>query len=356
MKGKALEFVVTDGNGGMRKAIKKVFPMTYHHLCAWHLLQNATSNLANSIFTSEFKKCILSYYEVSEFEARWERLVTELQLQNNRWVCDLYDWRKMWVIARIRGHFFGRFWTTSKYEGLHSTLGNFFHSHHNLKDFIEQFFHCVSEMRSQQTQSDMHSMVGHLVLQSPLHDLEVYCKITNEGDISLVSANAVTCMYIKGLVLIESLGIPCDHIAALLVHLDFMEIPMSFALERWSKNARSKRGKINLKWSLRRTQQDHSIKARYQCWAFPTRGCQPIIHTRGCVQYPLVVRRKKRPKKDSINHTLGQQPSHEDDVDEDNYYTPNFGEEVDEVYALTTLNPWSRRNTFLQMKRTSKCH
>ncbi|RYR56715.1 hypothetical protein Ahy_A05g022405 [Arachis hypogaea] len=218
-------------------------------------------------FRQGFKEFAADKEAHEQFEARWERLVTELQLQNNRWVCDLYDWRKMWVIARIRGHFFGRFWTTSKYEGLHSTLGNFFHSHHNLKDFIEQFFHCVSEMRSQQTQSDMHSMVGHLVLQSPLHDLEVYCKITNEGDISLVSANAVTCMYIKGLVLIESLGIPCDHIAALLVHLDFMEIPMSFALERWSKNARSK----------------------------------------------------------------GQQPSHEDDVDEDNYYTPNFGEEVDEV-------------------------
>ncbi|KAL4316348.1 hypothetical protein AHAS_Ahas15G0276100 [Arachis hypogaea] len=38
----------------------------------------------------------------------------------------------------------------------------------------------------------------------------------------------------------ESLGIPCDHVVAVLVHLDATELPKSLILDRWSKNARSR--------------------------------------------------------------------------------------------------------------------
>ncbi|XP_016192654.1 protein FAR1-RELATED SEQUENCE 5-like [Arachis ipaensis] len=68
MKGKAPGCVIIDGHGAMKKAIDAVFPGAYHRLCAWHLLRNATSNLSNPRFTSEFKKCMLFDYEVWEFE------------------------------------------------------------------------------------------------------------------------------------------------------------------------------------------------------------------------------------------------------------------------------------------------
>ncbi|QHO08421.1 hypothetical protein S245_049094 [Arachis hypogaea] len=38
----------------------------------------------------------------------------------------------------------------------------------------------------------------------------------------------------------ESLGIPCDHVVAVLVHLDATKLPKSLILDRWSKNARSR--------------------------------------------------------------------------------------------------------------------
>ncbi|XLT81610.1 hypothetical protein HN873_003363 [Arachis hypogaea] len=382
MKGKAPECVITDGHGAMRKAIEKIFPMAYHRLCAWHLLQNATSILANPAFTSEFKKYMLFYYEVSEFEARWERLVTELQFQDNQWVCDLYDRRKMWAMAHIRSHFFDGFWTTSRCKGLHSMLGKFVHSRHNLRDFVEQYFCCVSEMRSRETQSDMHSVVGHLVFQGRLHDLKR----------------------------MESLGIPCDHIVALLVYLDFMEIPTSLVLGRWSKNTWSKVRQYVKKglfcwdsmvscrnWMLNDLRREMCVLAsvredqfttvtekvrseinqlKYDTEAGPssTVVVSQSSTLEGCVQDPLVVRRKKRPKKDSVNRTLvrgvrrcsvcrwvghnqtscqsnrrqGQrkQPSHEEGVDEDNYHTPNFGEEVDDEYPHYHSEPVGQEEHF----------
>ncbi|XLR10511.1 hypothetical protein HN51_047155 [Arachis hypogaea] len=38
----------------------------------------------------------------------------------------------------------------------------------------------------------------------------------------------------------ESLGIPCDHIVAVLIHVQLSDIPASLVLDHWSKNARSK--------------------------------------------------------------------------------------------------------------------
>ncbi|XP_016181372.1 protein FAR1-RELATED SEQUENCE 5-like isoform X2 [Arachis ipaensis] len=172
MNGKAPQCVITDGHGAMKKAIESVFPGAYHRLCAWHLIRNATANLGNPTFTSEFKRCMFFDYEISEFQNRWEMMVSKLGLEDNQWVCDLYARRKMWATAHIRGHFFGGFRTTSRCEGLHSILGKFVHSRHNLRDFVEQFFRCISQMRSRECQTDLESMVGDLVLQSPLHALE----------------------------------------------------------------------------------------------------------------------------------------------------------------------------------------
>ncbi|RYR08438.1 hypothetical protein Ahy_B05g076122 [Arachis hypogaea] len=74
---------------------------------------------------------------IGEFEEKWEKLVSSLGLHDNEWVCDLYARRKMWATAHIRGRFFGGFRTTSRCEGLHSMLGKFVHSRHNLRDFVE---------------------------------------------------------------------------------------------------------------------------------------------------------------------------------------------------------------------------
>ncbi|XP_072058064.1 protein FAR1-RELATED SEQUENCE 5-like [Arachis hypogaea] len=279
MKGKAPGCVITDGDNAMKKAIESVFPSAYYRLCAWHLLRNATSNLSNPTFTSEFKKCMLFYYEISEFEDWWVKLVTELGLQHNEWVCDLYARRKMWATAYIHGHFFGGFRTTSRCERLHSMLSKFVHSRHNLRGFIEQILRCICQMRLREAQSELASVVGDLVLQSPLHALErsaantltreifmlfrpmltractlkvCSCTLTPSCEIYTLSKSGnpnkewnvshyqdrsiFKCSCFR----MESLGIPCDHIVAVLVHLDAKEIPKSLLIDRWSKNARLK--------------------------------------------------------------------------------------------------------------------
>ncbi|XP_057739781.1 protein FAR1-RELATED SEQUENCE 5-like [Arachis stenosperma] len=218
MKGKKHGCVITDGHGAMKKAIETVFAGAYHCLCAWHLIRNATSNLSNPTFTFEFKKCMIFYYEVSEFEEKWENLVSSLGLHDNEWI-----------------------------------------------------FQCISQIRSREAQSDLQSIVGDLVLQSPLHDLERSAAKMLTREIFLLfrsmllracSLKIRSCTYTPTFEIytlsysrslhkewrtshypneeiykcscmrLESLGIPCDHVVAVLVHLDAIELPKSLILDR----------------------------------------------------------------------------------------------------------------------------
>ena len=98
MKGKWLGAVITDGDEAMRNAIKKVFLDSYHRLCGWQFIQNATSNVGKPKFTREFKKYMMGDYEVDEFEQMWDSIVEEYGLRDNKWVADVYEKRGITVI------------------------------------------------------------------------------------------------------------------------------------------------------------------------------------------------------------------------------------------------------------------
>ncbi|XLR44553.1 hypothetical protein S83_029213 [Arachis hypogaea] len=107
---------------------------------------------------------MLFNYEVSEFEDHWHYMVNALGLSENQRIFYLYSRRNIWATAHTHGHFFEGFCTTSRCEVLHSMLGKFFHSQHKLRDFVEQFMHCIFQMRSWEAHSDLLSVVGDVVL------------------------------------------------------------------------------------------------------------------------------------------------------------------------------------------------
>ncbi|XP_057439852.1 protein FAR1-RELATED SEQUENCE 5-like [Lotus japonicus] len=120
MRGKAPVSVITDGDPAMKNAIKSVFPNAHHRLCAWHLLRNAVSNVAEPKFVQMFSRCMLWDLEIVEFEERWAQMVIECGCEDNVWVHDLYERKKMWAAAYMRDEFFAGFRTTSRVEGLHA--------------------------------------------------------------------------------------------------------------------------------------------------------------------------------------------------------------------------------------------
>jgi hypothetical protein len=46
------------------------------------------------------------YADVDEFDCKWKALVSEFDLEENLWISEMYEKRKMWATAHIRGKFF----------------------------------------------------------------------------------------------------------------------------------------------------------------------------------------------------------------------------------------------------------
>ncbi|KAJ1425081.1 MULE transposase domain [Sesbania bispinosa] len=87
MRGKRLDAVITDGDIAMKNSIERVFPNSYHRLCAWHLTRNATSIIRSTTFTKDFEKCMFGYFDVGTFRKMWDEMVSTYGLEENTWRC-----------------------------------------------------------------------------------------------------------------------------------------------------------------------------------------------------------------------------------------------------------------------------
>ncbi|XP_057451919.1 protein FAR1-RELATED SEQUENCE 5-like [Lotus japonicus] len=277
MKGKMPLSVITNGDKAMKNAIRRVFPTAHHRLCGWHLIQNATSNVSNPRFTALFKNCMLGDHDIAEFEALWEEMVVECGVQDNEWVKETYEKRSMWATAHMRGHFFAGFRTTSRVEGLHAQVGRYVNFRNNLRDFLENFSRCCSYFRFKEIDDDFKSIHGKQVLLTYLKRLEksaseiytrqiffMFRKLLERASTFRVRGYKKTTMchiyfvfmyrrkekewhvtfcpsteeFKCSCLRMESVGIPCDHIVAVLVELDKVDLPESLISARWTKHVK----------------------------------------------------------------------------------------------------------------------
>ncbi|KAJ1405014.1 hypothetical protein SESBI_26155 [Sesbania bispinosa] len=217
----------------------------------------------------------------SDVEAtlKWERMVKEFGLEENSWVKEMYDKRNVWATTYIKGNFFAGFRTTSRCEGLNAQLARFVHSRHKLIDFLHNFVRCLEALRYKEIEADFASAHGEVVLQTNLKDLErsaskmftrevfmlVHPAIARGSTIrvknctQLMSQSIYTIskygrpnkqwhvsflespMHIKfSCQMMETFGLPCDHIIGIMVHLNIEELPRCLVLDRWTMGVKDK--------------------------------------------------------------------------------------------------------------------
>lgn len=141
--------MITDSDLYMRNSIRRVFPDAYHRLCAWHLIRNTTTNIKNLQFVEKFKRCMLGDIDVDDFDRKWLELLSEFGLEENSWMLEMYEKRKMWVAAHFKGKFFACFPTFSRCEGLHSEFGKYVSVLSNLVCFFATIFSLAKSLEVQ---------------------------------------------------------------------------------------------------------------------------------------------------------------------------------------------------------------
>ena len=96
MSGKQPKTILTDQFAAMAKAITEVFPKSNHHLCIWHIYQNAAKNLhhvfhSSKHFANDFSNRLYEYEDKDEWLVLWDYMLKEYGLTDNKWLCSIFD-------------------------------------------------------------------------------------------------------------------------------------------------------------------------------------------------------------------------------------------------------------------------
>ncbi|XP_025604037.1 protein FAR1-RELATED SEQUENCE 5 [Arachis hypogaea] len=145
MCGKTPSVVVTDGDDAMIAAVRKVFPLVTHRLCAWHLQRNVTPNSNEEMFRNVFAKWLYADMEIADFEAEWAQAVIDFELSDKLWASQMYEKREMWVNAYLRNKFCDGFRTTSRCEGINANVKKFLTSRHSILELVQNLELLVRE-------------------------------------------------------------------------------------------------------------------------------------------------------------------------------------------------------------------
>ncbi|KAK7267162.1 hypothetical protein RIF29_19826 [Crotalaria pallida] len=189
-------------------------------------------------FVEGFNSCMFNDYEVNVFERRWHELVESCGLDmNSGWIKEANEKKKMWVTAYLKGSFFARLRNTSRCEGLHSKFGRYVGSRNSLYEFLQHYHRCLDYISHNEHQKDYNSWYEMPVLITHLPKLERSGALVYSHDwlVSVFSDKLNLKCSCLGM---ESFGLPCPHIVAVLVHIDVEELPSSLVLNRWCKTAK----------------------------------------------------------------------------------------------------------------------
>ncbi|KAK9689570.1 hypothetical protein RND81_09G067800 [Saponaria officinalis] len=119
--------IFTDQDQAMSNAIEKVYPMSRHRLCLWHILQNALSHFGSlkkdPTFQRAFNKCLRGCFNETEFELAWNKMITDYGLQHDTWFKRLYGIRRKWCTALSKDFFSAGILSSQRSESTNHAIG-----------------------------------------------------------------------------------------------------------------------------------------------------------------------------------------------------------------------------------------
>ncbi|XP_026384958.1 protein FAR1-RELATED SEQUENCE 5-like [Papaver somniferum] len=171
MEGKEMQTIFTDQASQMATAIKQVFPNAHHHLCLWHIFQNAAKHLSNifgthTSFKSDFRKFIYDYETKDEFLLGWEQLLETYKLTDKKWLNNLFKLREKWAQVYDREHFCAGMTTNQRSESINNYFKKYFKNKQTLPEFVVQFDKAVDARREKARKADHISMSAEPIVTS----------------------------------------------------------------------------------------------------------------------------------------------------------------------------------------------
>ncbi|KAJ1396222.1 Zinc finger, PMZ-type [Sesbania bispinosa] len=187
-------------------------------------------------FTAELKKCMLGDYDLDEFSQAWDEMVSKYHLEDNHWVNALYEKRSMWATAHIWEHI--RFKEKEDdFASLHgdSVLQTKYPS---IEKSVAKYLTKELFMKCRYFINKAADFVVVGCSKTLTVSIFTVCKRGGRGKEWKVTHDAGNNEFKCDCMRMESRGLPCEHLVAVLVHLRINDLPRCFVLKWWSKGAK----------------------------------------------------------------------------------------------------------------------
>ncbi|KAK2663312.1 hypothetical protein Ddye_001886 [Dipteronia dyeriana] len=145
MSGQQPGLIITDYDSAITRAVQRVFPLTKHRYCKWHIMSKMPKQMGQvysalpKAFQVEFDKFVNKSETPEEFESAWHLLLDKYNLSGNEWLQSLYIDRKLWVSTYLRETFFAGMHATQKSSSVNSVFDGYVNARSTLQDFAEQY-------------------------------------------------------------------------------------------------------------------------------------------------------------------------------------------------------------------------
>ncbi|CAI9259226.1 unnamed protein product [Lactuca saligna] len=172
--------ILSDMDAALSCSIAKVFEGCTHRLCMWHIMSKIPSKIeADLVSNTDFKKRINQLVwnmniKPSEFENKWDLMLNEFHLKENKWLADMFNKRDKWIPSYFRDiPMCGLMKTTSRSERSNSLFNVFSSPTNLLVNFMFNFDNALSKQRHEQKRLDIASRDTSPQLLFPNENLKI---------------------------------------------------------------------------------------------------------------------------------------------------------------------------------------
>ncbi|XP_027343067.1 protein FAR-RED ELONGATED HYPOCOTYL 3-like [Abrus precatorius] len=240
---------------------------------------------------SAMKDVVYDSLMKDDFEEKWYSFLKKFDVQQNEWLCGLFNDQHRWVLIYLKQDFWAELLATQRSESVHAFFDEYLNSKTSLQQFVKQYDNALRSKVEKEVKPDFRTMntiiqcgsnslierqfqaeytnakfaavqaefrgkmnyatpikfeVGTIISYNVCEDF-IFCNQMKEAKFEVIfnrRSKDISCQCL----LFEFRGIMCKHSLSVLGIKRVKQVPSKYILSRWSKNIKRRHSYIKVSY------------------------------------------------------------------------------------------------------------
>ncbi|KAK9665365.1 hypothetical protein RND81_14G107700 [Saponaria officinalis] len=136
--------IITDQDPAIRNSVPVVFKTARHRFCMWHIMKKVPDKIdiitrKDTDFLSRLNGIVWNKeLDPTEFDDKWNEIIIEFGLEDNRWLSTMFDMKEYWIPAYFRDLHMGDIMSTTQRSESENSFFKKFENHYVFYEIQEE--------------------------------------------------------------------------------------------------------------------------------------------------------------------------------------------------------------------------